>query len=61
MTYRVIIKVGYCSAHYDFDSASAAGDFATMALRHQIPNEDTKKKQSIMIEVIDPSIVEEEE
>ena len=61
MKYRVLIKVGYNNAYFDFDSMQSAGDFAVMALTHQVENEDTKKKMSIGIEVIDPSLKEVED
>lgn len=61
MIYRVILKVSYYEAFYDFQDIQSAADFVVLALSHQTTNEDTKKKRSISIVVIDPSIEEEED
>ena len=46
---------------YDFQDIPSAADFVTMAMTHQVECEDTKKKRSVKIVVIDPSIKEEED
>ena len=61
MIYRVILKVGYNVAWFDFDSMEDAGEFAKTALIHQSPNDDTRKEASISIKVMDPSAEAEEE
>lgn len=61
MIYRVILKVSYYEAFYDFQDIQSAADFVVIALSHQTANEDTKKKRSISIVVIDPSIEEEKD
>lgn len=40
--YRVILKIGYYEAVYEFDTAEEAGWFASTALMHQIPSEDNR-------------------
>ena len=63
MIYRVIMKVGYYEAWYDFDDAETACSFAQLMLTHQTPNDDTRKEKHIELKVIDTTIkdVEEEE
>ena len=51
MKYRVIIKVSYHDAWFEFDSIAEAGSFAETVLVHQIPNEDTKTKSFITIPI----------
>jgi hypothetical protein len=53
IVYRVIIAVRYADAWFDFDSIEEAGEFAKQVLTHLTPNEDTKKRTSVSIEVID--------
>lgn len=43
MIYRVVIKVGYNDAAFEFESLRDAGNFARMVLTHQVGTEDTKK------------------
>lgn len=61
MKYRVIIKVSYHEAWYEFDKAEDAVNFAVQCLEHQVESEDTKRKGSVSIEVIDPAIKTTEE
>ena len=61
MKYRVIIKVGYNEAWFEFDSPAEACDFATIAISQQVKSEDTCKKDHIRIEVVDPTVQEEED
>lgn len=61
MKYRVIYSIGYCTAAFQFDSIEVAGDFAKTMLMHQVPTEDTDRKRSVSVEVIDPNQEEEEE
>lgn len=61
MIYRVVVKIGYNVAWFDFNTIEEAGEFAKTVLVHQTPNEDTTKKDSIRIDVIDPTIKSEEE
>lgn len=60
MIYRVIIKVGeYYEAWFDFDNAEESVAFAGQAVKHQVTNEDTRRKKSgITIRVIDTSVVD---
>ena len=62
MKYRVVIKVGYNEAWFEFDTPVGACNFATTAIGQQVKNGDTCKKDHIRIEVIDPTVkVEEDE
>ena len=62
MIYRVYLRVGCWDAMYDFQDIQSAADFVTTAMTHQVECEDTKKKRSMKIVVIDPSIeVEDDE
>lgn len=40
--YRVILRIGYYEAVYEFDTVEEAGGFASTALLHQIPSEDNR-------------------
>lgn len=44
LKYRIILRVGYCEAWFEFDDPTAACDFARTALLHQTVNEDTEKR-----------------
>lgn len=61
MIYRVVIKVGYNDAAFEFESLRDAGDFARMVLTHQVETEDTKKALYVKIEVRSCEEEEEEE
>jgi len=61
MKYRVILKVNYYEAWFEFETIEEAGEFAKTILIHQVDNEDNKKKSTIRIQVIDTSIEESEE
>jgi hypothetical protein len=61
MKYRLILKVGYYEAWFEFDSIREAGAFAEAILVHQIPNEDTNKKIYITVQVVDKNAESEEE
>lgn len=58
MIYRVVIKVGYNDAAFEFESLRDAGDFTRMVLTHQVETEDTEKALYVKIEVC---LCEEEE
>ena len=53
--YRVMIKVGYCDAWFEFDGAESACAFAENALKHSVKSKDTDKETHI-----DLSVIEEE-
>ena len=61
IVYRVILKVGYNEAYFEFESAGEATDFATNALKHSTSCDDTKKKFKIMMAIVDAENEEEEE
>lgn len=63
MIYRVIMKVRYSEAWFDFDDAETACSFAQLMLTHQTPNDDSAKTDHVELKVIDTTIkvVEEEE
>ena len=52
MIYRVIIKISYTVAYFDFDNIQEAGEFAKTALIHQTKSPDTEKGTYISIKVI---------
>ena len=41
--YRVVIKVSYHEAFFDFTDSEAACSFASAAVTHSVANEDTKQ------------------
>lgn len=55
MIYRVILKVGYHEAHFDFASVEDAATFGRVALSHMVDCDDTKAKTSITMLIIDPT------
>lgn len=61
MKYRIILKVSYNEAWFDFDTIEDAGEFAKTILVHQINNEDCKRKSMIRMEIIDTTIEKSEE
>ena len=61
MKYRVILKVSYHEAWFEFDTIEEAGEFAKAVLLHQVESPDSKKKSTIKVEVIDPTAEEENE
>lgn len=52
--YRVVIKVGYYEAFFDFDSVNEACEFTRTAVVHSVENEDSKRPTSLTIKVINP-------
>lgn len=58
--YRVIIKVSYYSVHFEFESIEQACKFATTALMNMVGNEDTTKKTSITLLIVDVDAENEE-
>lgn len=61
MKYRVIVKVGYHTALFEFDDMTEAGEFAKAILTHQVPNEDTSYKTSISMQILQDGDTEEED
>jgi hypothetical protein len=61
LIYRVILKVGYNEAWFDFNNIEVAGDFARAILTHQTKNEDSGRKDHVRLEIIDPTIEADEE
>ena len=61
VVYRVVINVGYNKAFFEFESAEDAAAFARIALKHMVSCEDTKKKSSITMEIVDPVAEERED
>ena len=59
MKYRVILKVSYHEAWFDFDTIEEAGNFAKTILVHQVDSEDNKRRSTIRLEVISTSLQEE--
>ena len=58
--YRVIIRVGYQEAFFDFDVAADAAGLARTLLEHSVASEDTKKQTSIIMCVTDVNAEDEE-
>jgi hypothetical protein len=61
MKYRVVLKVSYNEAWFDFDTIEEAGEFAKTVLVHQTESPDSKKKSTIRVEIIDPTAEEDNE
>lgn len=61
MIYRVILTVGYHNAHFDFASVEDAATFGRVALVHMVDCDDTKKKSSITMLIVNPTQESEEE
>lgn len=61
MKYRVILKVGYNEAWFDFDTIEEAGEFAKTILVHQTESPDSRKKSVVRIDVVNPEAEEENE
>lgn len=61
MKYRVILKVNYYEAWFEFDTIKEAGEFAKTILVHQVENEDNKRKSTIRLEVIDTALQNKED
>lgn len=61
MKYRIIFKVGYNEAWFEFSDLNEAGEFAKKLLTTLVPNEDTKKRNHIRLEIINSEIESEEE
>ena len=59
--YRVVIKVSYCEAFFDFDSLNEACEFARTAVVHSAENEDNKYPTSLIIKVINTEHESEDE
>ena len=61
LIYRVVLKVKYYEAHFDFETAEDAAAFARVALTHMVASEDTEKQTSIMMLISDANRKESEE
>lgn len=61
MIYRVILKVSYSVAYFDFDTAAEAFAFGTTALEHSVTSEDQKKLSKISFVIVNPNEEEEED
>lgn len=59
--YRVVLKVGYNEAWFEFDEMEKACVFATEALTHMIDNEDGKRRTYINMQVVDTSQQKDED
>jgi len=60
MIYRIVLKVSYQEAYFDFETSEDAAAFARVALTHMVNSEDVKRTPSITMLIIDPSIKEED-
>jgi len=61
MKYRVIFKVSYNEAWFDFDTIEEAGEFAKTILVHQVESPDSKRRSIIRVEIINPAEEENED
>lgn len=61
MVYRVIIKVSYMQAYFDFEDGEDAVRFAIQAVEHSVPSEDVKKAVGVVVRKVDPTKTEEED
>ena len=61
MKYRVVFKVSYNEAWFDFDTIEEAGEFAKTLLVHQVESPDSKRKSTIRVEIINPEEEENED
>ena len=59
--FRVILKVGYNEAWFEFESAEDACAFAKNALVHMADSEDQKRKTYISMQAVDKSLEDKEE
>ena len=60
MIYRINIEIGYRSVCLDFNTAEAAGVFASTFLSHVNP-EVGERKSKLSFEVINPEVKDEDE
>jgi len=58
--YRVAIKVGYNEAHFDFDNANDAAEFARRAVGHSVSSDDQSKQTKIVMWVFNKDAENEE-
>lgn len=61
MIYRVVLKISYNEAYFDFEDIESAGRFARLILVHMVDSDDSRKKTSIRIEVINTENKESED
>jgi len=59
--YRVVVRVSYNEAWFEFDDAKEAVSFASIALSHMVSNEDAKKPSRIAIDVVNTEMEEEDD
>lgn len=61
MKYRVVFKVSYNEAWFEFETIEEAGEFAKTILVHQVESPDSRRKSTIRVEIINPEVEEENE
>ena len=61
MIFRVVLKVSYNEAYFDFGTPDEACIFAKIALEHSATSEDQNKLRKISIQVVNPDVKEEED
>lgn len=59
--YRVVIRISYHEAFFDFQSAEEACIFATTAIMHSATSKDQKKMAKVSIIIINADVKEEED
>lgn len=61
MIYRVMIKVGYQEAFFDFSENDQAMKFATDILSHQVSEEGKRITRKVTLMIVDPTAEVEDE
>ena len=51
--YRVIIRINWYDAFFEFDDMEKACSFANSALTHMVDSKDTQRKSSITVLIVD--------
>jgi hypothetical protein len=59
--YRVVLRVGYCYATFEFNTLEKAGDFAKTLLTNLVSTDDTDKKSSVSLEIVNADAESEED
>lgn len=59
--YRVILKVSYNEAWFEFEDGAKAVDFAKTALESMVNNKDMSRKSYVSVQVVDVDLENAEE
>ena len=61
MKYRVVLKVSYNEAWFDFDSAEEACKLAELLLTSMVDSDDQKRKAVIRMDIINTAVESDED